>query len=116
MPNLQLLELWNGKKKQACVFRYRVGAFVNAITWLGTHVDTPDRQVIEAWNKTSMARGRSDLRAFATRLECEEIISAGTVLRYLDLRSQIMHPVSGYRTAWEQLTGILNPEGDAEGD
>ncbi|KAJ4269927.1 hypothetical protein NW762_001598 [Fusarium torreyae] len=115
MPNLQLLELWNGKKKQACVFRYRVAASVNAITWLGTHVDTPDRQVIEAWNKTSMARGRSDLRAFAIRLDCEEIISAGTVLRYLDLRSQIMHPVSGYRTAWEQLTGILNPDGSAEG-
>ncbi|KAM0563174.1 hypothetical protein ACHAPJ_000890 [Fusarium lateritium] len=101
MPNLQLLELWNGKEKQACVFRYRVAASVSEITWLGTHVDTLDRQVIEAWNETSMACGRSDLRASASRLNSEEIVSAGTVLRYLDLRNQIMHPVSGYRTAWE---------------
>ncbi|KAF4971569.1 hypothetical protein FSARC_1635 [Fusarium sarcochroum] len=102
MPNLQLLELWNEKEMQACVFRYRVAATVSEITWLGTHVDTLDSQVVEAWNETSVAHGRRGLRASAHKLEYGGIISAGTILRYLDLKSQIMHSVSGYRAAWEQ--------------
>ncbi|KAJ3536890.1 hypothetical protein NM208_g6529 [Fusarium decemcellulare] len=102
MPNLHLLELWSGGEGQACVFRYRVVDTVTEITWMGTHIFGMDAEVVRAWNEVSLLHGRSDLRTSRFTLDPDKIIAVGTVLRYLDLREQILHPVSGYGTAWGQ--------------
>ncbi|KAF4466908.1 hypothetical protein FALBO_6208 [Fusarium albosuccineum] len=102
MPNLHLLELWSGAEGQACVFRYRVVDTVTEITWMGTHIFGMDPEVVRAWNEVSLLHGRSDFRTSWFTLDPDKIIAAGTVLRLLDLREQILHPVSGYGTAWGQ--------------
>ncbi|KAJ4326976.1 hypothetical protein N0V84_002589 [Fusarium piperis] len=102
MPKLQMLELWNGAEGMASVFRYRVEDTVAEVTWLSTHITKVDQKVINAWTTVAVARGRTDVRVSTHKLDPETIISAGTVLRHLYLREQILHPVSGYRIAWEQ--------------
>lgn len=102
MPKLQLLELWSGEEGIASVFRYRVKDGIAEITWLSTHIPKVDQKVINAWTSVAVTQGRPDVRVSIGKLDPDKIISAGTVLRYLYLRKQILHPVSGYRIAWEQ--------------
>ncbi|KAJ4255904.1 hypothetical protein NW757_004527 [Fusarium falciforme] len=102
MPKLQLLEFWNGDEGMASVFWYRVKDTVTEITWLSTHIPKVDQKVINAWTSVAVAQGRPDVRVSIGKLDPDKIISTGTVLRYLYLREQILHAVSGYRIAWEQ--------------
>ncbi|KAI8689663.1 hypothetical protein NCS56_00230000 [Fusarium sp. Ph1] len=102
MPKLQLLELWSGDKGIASVFRYRVKDTVTEVTWLSTHITKVGQKVINAWTSVAVAEGRPDVRVSIDKLDPDKIISAGTVLRHLYLREQILHPISGYRIAWEQ--------------
>ncbi|KAM5347857.1 hypothetical protein ACJ41O_007681 [Fusarium nematophilum] len=103
MRRLRLLELWNGGEGTAAVFRYRVEDTVTEVAWLSASSGrTLDSEVVRAWNETSLHHGREDFRPRTQGLEAAEIVSVGTVLRHLQLREQILHPVSGYRIAWEQ--------------
>lgn len=99
---MQLLELWRGAEGMASVLRYRVRDTVTEITWLSTHITKVDQKVINAWTSVAVAQGRLNVRTSTYKLQPDEIISAGTALRHLYLREQILHPVSGYGIAWEQ--------------
>ncbi|KAM0294651.1 hypothetical protein ACHAO9_001086 [Fusarium lateritium] len=101
MPNLQRLELWNGKSRQAGVFRYRVIDSIEEIKWLGTGADYLDAQVLQEWMQTSILHGQYDLRESTTKLEPKEISRTGSVLRYLESRERVLHLVSGYRASCE---------------
>ncbi|KAM0432968.1 hypothetical protein ACHAPT_004673 [Fusarium lateritium] len=102
MPKLRLLELWDGAEGKASVFRYCIVHKVAEILWLSTITPKIGQQVVNTWTSVAVAQGQSDVRVSTQALDSEEILSAGTVLRYLYLREQILHPVSGYRIAWEQ--------------
>ncbi|SPJ82095.1 uncharacterized protein FTOL_09500 [Fusarium torulosum] len=101
MPNLQVLELWNGKSLQAGVFRYQVIDSIGEIKWLGTGADYLDAQVLQEWRQTSKLHGQLDLRESASKLKPEEISHTGVVLRYLETKERVLHPVSGYRASCE---------------
>lgn len=101
MPNLQLLELWNGKDEQAGVFRYQVINSIGQIKWLGTGADYLDAQVLQEWRQTSTLHGQRDLRESTSKLNPEEISHTGAVLRHLQSRERVLHPVSGYRASSE---------------
>lgn len=105
MPNLQLLELWNGKEKRACVFRYRVEDTVGEITLRGTHIKTLDNEVVMAWGDTSVHIHRPDVRESFVPIEKEDINSTRQVLGYLSNRGKIMHPVSAYRAIGKRKRG-----------
>ncbi|EEU40702.1 uncharacterized protein NECHADRAFT_76118 [Fusarium vanettenii 77-13-4] len=102
MPKLHLLELWRGAEGMASVFRYRVRDTVTEITGLSTHITKVDQRVINAWTSVVMTQGRPDVRVSICKLDPDKTIFAGTALRHLFLRGQILHPVSGYGIAWEQ--------------
>ncbi|RSL71979.1 hypothetical protein CEP54_001156 [Fusarium duplospermum] len=98
MPKLQLLELWDGVEDRASVFRYRVvDTTVVEVTWLSTHILEINQKVIDAWTSVALAQGRPDIRVSTHKLDPDKIRSAGSVLQYLHLRDQILHPVSRYR-------------------
>jgi hypothetical protein len=99
MPNLRLLELWNGKSLQAGVFRYQVIDSIGEIKWLGTVADYLDAQVLQEWRQTSKLHGQQDLRDSASKLKPEEISHTAAVLRHLESRERVLHPVSGYRAS-----------------
>ncbi|RSM02776.1 hypothetical protein CDV31_010815 [Fusarium ambrosium] len=107
MPKLQLLELWDGTRGRASVFRYRVvDTTVVEVTWLSTHILDIDQKVIDAWTSVALAQGRPDVRVSTFKLDPDKIHSAGAVLQSLHLREQILHPVSEYRIGNERR--VLN--------
>ncbi|KAF5677615.1 hypothetical protein FHETE_1666 [Fusarium heterosporum] len=97
MPNLELLELWNGRDQHAGVFRYRVIDSIGEVEWLSTSIESLDGVVIEIWKETSTILGRRFQRESASMLDTEDIGHTAAVLQHLDGRQRIMHPVSGYR-------------------
>ncbi|RMJ11709.1 hypothetical protein CDV36_008670 [Fusarium kuroshium] len=109
MPKLQLLELWDGTRGRTSVFRYRVAdTTVVEVTWLSTHILDIDQKVIDAWTHVAMAQGRPDIRVSTLELDPDKIHSAGAVLQSLNLREQILHPVSEYRIGLERR--VLNQD------
>jgi hypothetical protein len=101
IPNLQLLELWNGKDGQAGVFKYQVIDSNGEIKWLGTGANYLDEQVVSEWRQTSILHGQRDLRESVSKLNPKEISHTGAVLRHLESRERVLHPVSGYRASCE---------------
>ncbi|KAM0350221.1 hypothetical protein ACHAPU_003386 [Fusarium lateritium] len=99
MPNLEVLELWNGRDEHAGVFRYRVVDSVGEVEWLSTSIDSLDEQVIQTWNETSTILGRRFQRESTTALDPEEIGHTGDVLQHLNGRLRVMHPVSECRAS-----------------
>ncbi|KAF4992344.1 hypothetical protein FGRMN_7237 [Fusarium graminum] len=99
MPNLERLELWNGRDRHAGVFRYRVIDSIGEVEWLSTSIERLDKVVIKTWKETSTILGRRFQRETASMLEAEEIGHTAAVLKHLDSRQRVMHPVSEYRAS-----------------
>jgi hypothetical protein len=38
MPKLQTMEIWNGTKQNACVFRYQTTAYFTTLSWRSTGI------------------------------------------------------------------------------
>jgi hypothetical protein len=97
MPNLEMLELWNGDEESACIFSYRVEDMVGNINWRGIHLPTLSHEVSRAWGLASINNNRPDVRESAKPFETERILSSMQMLKYLNSKDQALHPISASR-------------------
>jgi hypothetical protein len=95
MPKLQVMELWNGRPGEAAVFRYERSPpdIVATLTWSSSWTFFPNPKVFDQWRKVAdkhMCPGfRMNLSKMPAGPGCP-----GSILKYLRLRHQIVHPLS----------------------
>ena len=97
MPRLNAMELWNGGKGSACVFRYQAyrGHRSAAITWRGNWSLPLEPRVIRSWQAVARQRGRYQLHVVKETLDSGSVIhSHGDAIQCLKLLHQVIRPVS----------------------
>jgi hypothetical protein len=122
MPNLKIMELWNGGKDMACVFQYQ--AFTNvskrdgaktrslnpaSITWRGTWDLVLLPTVTESWKAVARAQYPSGFIVTNEMLGADVVIrSQGDTVRALGLLTQVASPIS----IWQiQMENYVEGEG-----
>jgi hypothetical protein len=111
MPNLETMEIWNGRKGVAGLFRYRSArrGGTAGITWRGTWDLTVSKDVFRAWAAV-MHKGedsvygyrRSRLVVVKEALDAGKIRFHGDAIHHLGLEAQVMRPVSLYQMRMER--------------
>ncbi|RDL35210.1 uncharacterized protein BP5553_07141 [Venustampulla echinocandica] len=95
MPKLQTMELWNGGKRHAFLFRYHTTDNHTTISWHGTWNLNLKPHVIEAWREVALKYAAQELRIEKGKiLDCNIINSHGAAIHQLKLKIQVVHPVS----------------------
>ncbi|KAI1756542.1 hypothetical protein F4782DRAFT_482990 [Xylaria castorea] len=110
MPQLETMEIWNGQKGLAALFKYQ--AFRNIqqaiITWRGTWKLTMEPSIIQAWEAVMNQYGGWRLNLVQERLDKAVIKSHGDAIHYLMLSNQVIRPISLQQIRIEQkaLEGV----------
>ena len=107
MPRLKVMEIWNGGKGHACVFRYSNDPGTPQIIWAsnwGIDVQLDD-DVVSCWS--ALPNGQhleSTLITIVNRLprRQKQIKTYAATIRYLRLRSHVLHLISDYQLHWEE--------------
>ncbi|KAK2765014.1 hypothetical protein FQN54_008713 [Arachnomyces sp. PD_36] len=103
MPQLETMEIWNGRKGLAALFKYQ--AFRNTqqatILWRGTWTLAMDPSTIEAWEAV-VYQYNGKLNLVQERLDEAAIKSHGDAIHYLMLSSQVIRPISLQQIRIEQ--------------
>lgn len=104
MPQLETMEIWNGRKGLAALFKYQ--AFRNTqqatIIWRGTWTLAMDPSTIEAWEAVVHQYNGWELNLVQERLDEAAIKSHGDAIHYLMLSSQVIRPISLQQIRIEQ--------------
>lgn len=95
MPQLEIMEIWNGRKGLAGLFQYKAARDTKqaTITWRGTwnlDIGTP---VVEAWEAVACQFGGWRLNFARDRLDAADIKSHGDAIRDSKLSCQIIRPI-----------------------
>lgn len=113
MPQLETMELWNGRNGLAGLFQYKAARDTRqaTTTWRGTwnlNIGTP---VIKVWEAVPRLGG-SRFNVARDRLGAADIKSHGDAIRELKLSCQIIRPVSLEQILTEQkfLEGLETVE------
>ncbi|RFU78610.1 hypothetical protein TARUN_3580 [Trichoderma arundinaceum] len=98
MPILRCMEIWNGGRGIACVFRFQVSEDHEprsaTITWRGNWECPLDCPTIQYWQKTANERCR-ELRVVKELLDGDAVIrSHGDAIHRLQLVNEVARPVS----------------------
>ncbi|KAK4034122.1 hypothetical protein C8A01DRAFT_19028, partial [Parachaetomium inaequale] len=114
LPALNSMEVWNGRKALACVFRYQAPPLLSLptsssvdqhlqaasarLTWRATWFLAIEPRVVEAWRTVACKRRPScdlqvvhDILGAAIRVS---ITSHGDAIRHLDFSHDVLRPVS----------------------
>ena len=97
MSRLNAMELWNGGRGLACVFRYQAypGQQSAAIIWRGNWNLPLEPRVIRSWQAVALRHGRHELDVVKETLDPDSMIhSHGDAIQSLKLLYQVIHPVS----------------------
>ncbi|OAA54949.1 hypothetical protein SPI_08453 [Niveomyces insectorum RCEF 264] len=105
MPQLETMEIWNGRKGLAALFQYRVFRcrWHATITWRGTWKLAMEPSVLQTWEAVVQqygGDGRLDL--VQERLDEATIKSHGDAIHYLMLSSEVIRPTSLRQIRMEQ--------------
>lgn len=105
MPQLEIMEIWNGRKRLAGLFQYKAARDTKqaTITWRGTwnlNIGTP---LVEAWEAVAHQFGGCMLNFARDRLNAADIKSHGDAIRHLKLSCQIIRPISLEQILTEQM-------------
>ncbi|VUC32208.1 unnamed protein product [Clonostachys rosea] len=90
MPELEMMNIWNGAQGEACAFMYRQED--SSITWRGTWEFKLSHDVLQSWKKVVARFARNEMQVRHQLLGCE-ILSHGDAIHYLDL-AFVIDPVS----------------------
>jgi hypothetical protein len=110
MPQLKTLEIWNGRRGLAALFKYQ--AFRNiqqaVITWRGTWELTMEPSTIQAWEAVVHQHGRWRFDLVQVSLDEAAINSHADSIHCLMLSSQVIRPISLQQIRMEQkaLEGV----------
>lgn len=104
MPQLETMEIWNGRKGIAALFKYQASRERRRaiITWRGTWKMTMGPSVIEAWEAVVQQFDGWRLNTVQEWLDGVAIKSHGDAIHYLKLSSQVVRPVSLQQIQIEQ--------------
>ncbi|KAL8837096.1 MAG: hypothetical protein Q9170_002653 [Blastenia crenularia] len=98
MPSLRTMELWNGRRGLACVFRYQAseGNFPAKIIWRGTWDIPLEPKVVHAWETVATQHARCDLLVIKEPLDktMVQVRSHGDAIDQLEFLRPVVHPVS----------------------
>ncbi|RFU33343.1 hypothetical protein B7463_g3037, partial [Scytalidium lignicola] len=95
MPKLQTMEIWNGIKRNAGVFRYQVTTTSTMLGWCGTWDLELDPEVVEIWRKVALLHTRHELCLQANeKLSMCDITSQAAAIRKLKINGEVIHPIS----------------------
>jgi hypothetical protein len=110
MPQLKTMEIWNGRKGLAGLFKYQ--AFRDAqqarITWRGTWKLAIEPSTIQVWEAVMHQYGGWRLDLVQERVDEAAIKSHGDAIHCLMLSSQVIRPISlrQIRIEQEALEGV----------
>ena len=97
MPNLKTMEIWNGEKGLAMLFRYQRAerGRLAVITWRGTWKLALRPPVIQAWDSVALRYGGLGHVIVEDLLDAGACIkSHGDAIRHLKLSRPVIRPVS----------------------
>lgn len=96
MPKLRVMEIWNGKNdSHGCLFRYCTDDTSSTITWKSSWDMELESRVIDCWTKTAYQNTRyENVGIVYEPLPMDGTHFPASVLRHLQLKDKIVHPVS----------------------
>jgi hypothetical protein len=96
MPNLETMEIWNGYKGLAMLFRYQRAKRGRPalITWRGTWELTLRPPVIQAWDSVALRHRGQGHVIVKKLLDAGCVKSHGDAIRHLKLSRPVIRPVS----------------------
>ncbi|KAK2597013.1 hypothetical protein N8I77_012887 [Diaporthe amygdali] len=113
MPQLETMELWNGRAGLAALFKYQ--SRYAALTWRGTWDFTLRPRIIQAWEGVAQKHGSKGLVVHKELLDCRfDIKSHGDAIHYLRLSKPVVRPISlqqirtehNVHSVWEEMRKI----------
>ncbi|KAH6700207.1 hypothetical protein EV126DRAFT_29987 [Verticillium dahliae] len=104
MPRLKTMEIWNGRKGLAALFRYQALRNVQqaVVLWRGTWDLAMEPPLIQAWEAVMHQYDGRRLDLVQERLDETAIKSHGDALSCLMLSSQVIRPISLQQIQMEQ--------------
>ncbi|KAL7914595.1 hypothetical protein GGI35DRAFT_152076 [Trichoderma velutinum] len=96
MPNLQVMEIWNGQEGLAMLFRYQKaeGGQPAVITWKGTRGFALRPVVIQAWEVVARKHRCNGCVVITELSDVGLIQSHGDAIHYLELSNPVIRPIS----------------------
>lgn len=88
------MEIWNGRQRLACVFRYNVADCRPTLTWCGGWKLDLETRVIRIWKDVARAYNHVTLGVDACILQMDSIMSHGDAVCHLQLIRRVLHRVS----------------------
>ncbi|KAL8672432.1 MAG: hypothetical protein Q9168_003110 [Polycauliona sp. 1 TL-2023] len=99
MPKLESMELWNGKRGLACVYRYQSSRGIRPaeILWRGTWMPSLRAQTVGTWENVAKQKdAQCEFRVSKELLDAESITSCGEAIERLGLLQPVMYPGSDF--------------------
>jgi hypothetical protein len=111
MPRLEIMEIWNGRRGLAALFKYEVSRSTQhaIITWRATWDFAMELSTIQAWEAVINHQYSGwNLNLVQEQLKTADIKSHGDAIQYLKISSQVVRPVSLQQIRREQkdLEGV----------
>ena len=110
MPQLETMEIWNGRKGLAALFKYQAFRDIQEgiIIWRGTWKLTIEPSIIQAWEAVVHRYDGWRFNLVEERLDEAAIKSHGDAIHYLMLSSEVIRPISLQQIQIEQkaLEGV----------
>lgn len=110
MPQLTAMEIWNGRKGLAALFKYQVFRDTRQaiIIWRGTWNFVMEPSTVQAWEVLVHQQDGWRFDLFQELLDGATIKSHGDAIRYLMLSGQVIRPISLQQIQIEQkaLEGV----------
>lgn len=95
MPKLTRMEIWNGRKRIAGVFRYLATSASTSIEWCGTWDLQLGTNVVEVWIKVAQTNTEHILSVRKARVVDGDVITSHAIaIMKLELADGVVYPVS----------------------
>ncbi|CAH0030102.1 unnamed protein product [Clonostachys rhizophaga] len=94
MPQLETMEIWNGREGLAALFRYDGRTRPSTLEWRSTWDVKLGLSVIRAWEAASMKRSGHGVELVYRMLDSENILSHADAILALDFPELVIRPVS----------------------
>ncbi|KAJ5949272.1 hypothetical protein N7454_000856 [Penicillium verhagenii] len=101
MPNLKSLEIWNGRKGLAMLFRYHLTSEGVVLALKGTWPFALRAPVIQAWENVAPKHCNRNLIVVEERLNADIIKSHGDAIYHLRSLNPVIRPISLHQIRME---------------
>lgn len=106
MPKLETLQIWNGRKKLAALFKYEPAkeqGQISTITWKGTWEFLLQPSVIQAWRSLASETSQHRMRVIYETIGGDQVQCHGDAMLLLELPEVVIRHVSLRQIRNEQM-------------